>query len=92
MALKCPYCGGALQANPLGRWFARFQCGHCGRALQWDARTNWLGIGGSLLFFVMAYAAVMGGSDWTLHVAIAAGVLWIACLVASYLLRRIIKG
>jgi hypothetical protein len=92
MKLHCPHCGGALKANPLGKWFARFQCGHCKKALQWNPLTNWLGVIGSLLFFAAAYSAVMGRAPWTQVFAITAGVLWIASLLLSYALRRIVKA
>jgi hypothetical protein len=92
MKLLCPHCNGAVQANPLGRWFARFQCPHCKRPLQWSALTNALGIGGSMLFFVAAYAAVMGVAPWTRVLAMGAGVLWAVALGLSYALRRVVKA
>jgi hypothetical protein len=54
--------------------------------------TNALGIGGSLLFFVAAYAAVMGRVPWTRYMAIAAAILWLASIALSYALRRIRKA
>jgi hypothetical protein len=92
MKLRCPYCDGALKANPLGKWFARFQCGHCKKALQWSPLTNWLGVIGSGLFFVAAYAAVMGRTPWTQVLAVTAGILWITSLVLSYSMRKIMKA
>jgi hypothetical protein len=81
-----------VKANPIGRWFARFQCPHCKRLLQWSSLTNMLGIGGSLLFFVAAYAAVMGREPWTTFLAVGAAVLWLFAIAMSYALRRIIKA
>lgn len=92
MKLRCPHCNGALKANPIGRWYARFQCPHCKRALQWSALTNILGIGGSLLFFIAAYAAVMGREPWTRVMAAGAAVLWLAALGLSYALRKVVKA
>jgi len=92
MTLACPHCQHPVAANPLGRWFSRFQCPHCGKALQFDARTNVLGAVGSALFFIMAWALLMGGSDDAQHAAIVAGALWLAAMAASYALRRIEKG
>jgi hypothetical protein len=51
-----------------------------------------LGIGGSLLFFVAAYAAVMGREPWTTFLAVGAAVLWLFAIAMSYALRRIIKA
>jgi hypothetical protein len=81
-----------VKANPIGRWFAHFQCPHCKRFLQWSPMTNALGIGGSLLFFVAAYAAVMGRVPWTRYMAIVAAILWLASIALSYALRRIRKA
>jgi hypothetical protein len=81
-----------VKANPLGRWYARFQCPHCRRLLQWSTLTNTLGIGGSLLFFVAAYAAVMGREPWTTFMAVGAALLWLLALALSYALRRIVKA
>jgi hypothetical protein len=92
MKLHCPHCHGAVKANPIGRWYARFQCPHCKRALQWSPLTNVLGIGGSLLFFIAAYAAVMGRESWTRAMAAGAGVLWLAAIFLSYALRKIVKA
>ncbi len=92
MALLCPHCRGPVKANPIGRWLARFQCPHCKKFLQWSPLTNALGIGGSLLFFIAAYAAVMGQQPWTKWFASAAAVLWVAAIALSYALRRITKG
>lgn len=92
MSLLCPHCRGPVKANPIGRWFARFQCPHCRRTLQWSALTNALGIGGSLLFFIAAYAAVMGREPWTKIVAVGAAVLWVVAIFLSYALRRIAKA
>jgi transposase-like protein len=92
MQLACPHCKAPVKANPIGRWFARFQCPHCKRMLQWSSLTNTLGIGGSLLFFVAAYAAVMGKQPWTQALAAGAAVLWVAAVGLSYALRRIEKA
>jgi 4-hydroxybenzoate polyprenyltransferase len=81
-----------VKANPIGRWFARFQCPHCKKFLQWSALTNTLGIGGSLLFFIAAYAAVMGQQPWTRLFAAVAALFWVVALALSYALRRITKG
>ncbi len=92
MTLTCPHCSQPVAANPIGRWFSRFQCPHCGKGLQFDTRTNVLGAIGSALFFIMAWALLMGGSDDARNAAIVAGVLWIATMAASYAMRRIEKA
>jgi 4-hydroxybenzoate polyprenyltransferase len=51
-----------------------------------------LGFGGSLLFFVAAYAAVMGRAPWTTLFAVGAAVLWVFAIAMSYALRRITKA
>ena len=92
MTLTCPHCNHPVAANPLGRWFSRFQCPHCGKALRFDTRTNVLGALGSALFFIMAWALLMGDSDDAHHAAAVAGALWLAAMAASFALRRIAKG
>ena len=92
MTLTCPHCSRPVAANPLGRWFSRFQCPHCGKALQFDTRTNLIGAVASALFFIMAWALLMGGSDDAHHAALVAGALWIAAMALSYATRRIVKA
>ena len=92
MTLTCPNCGKPVAANPIGRWFSRFQCPHCRETLQFDARTNVLGAVGSALFFIMAWALLMGGGDDARNAAIVAGALWIVAMGASYGARRIVKA
>jgi transposase-like protein len=92
MALTCPHCGKPVAANPVGRWFSRFQCPHCHEVLQFDTRTNVLGAVGSALFFIMAWALLMGGGDDARNAAIVAGVLWALAMGASYAFRGIVKG
>ena len=91
-ALTCPHCGQPVAANPAGRWFSTFQCPHCGKALRFDTRTNVLGAVGSALFFIMAWALLMGGGDDARNAAVVAGVLWLVTMAASYALRRIAKA
>jgi hypothetical protein len=90
--LTCPHCGKPVAANPIGRWYAKFNCPHCRGALQFDSLTNVLGIGGSALFFVMVYSLVMGTGDKARLLAAVAGALWATSLVGTYVLRRIVKG
>jgi uncharacterized protein YbaR (Trm112 family) len=90
--LLCPHCGQPVSANPLGRWYARFICPHCRGALQFDPRTNATGIVGALLFFVMAFALVVGDSEAAKLLAAVTGALWIASMGMSYALRRIVKA
>src|SRR5258707_14128805 len=76
--LACPHCMKPVAANPIGRWFAPFQCPDCGKPLRFDARTNILGVVGSACFFITAWAALMGGTEDGHAVAVAAGALWVA--------------
>jgi hypothetical protein len=92
MKLLCPHCGKPVKANPIGRWYARFLCPHCRGALQFDARTNAIGIAGSLFFFVMVFMVVMGESEASRIIAAVAGALWIASLGLSFGLRQVVKG
>jgi phage FluMu protein Com len=92
MTLTCPQCGKPVAANPIGRWFSRFQCPHCRELLQFDARTNVLGAVASALFFIMVWTLLMGGGDDARNAAIVAGALWIATMAASYGMRRIVKA
>ena len=92
MTLTCPHCSQPVAANPIGRWFSRFQCPHCGKALQFDTRTNVIGAVGSALFFIMAWALLTGGSEEAHRTAWFAGALWIAAMAASYAARRIEKA
>ena len=92
MTLNCPHCSQPVAANPIGRWFSRFLCPHCGKALQFDTRTNVLGAVASGLFFIMAWALLMGGGDDARNAAVVAGVLWIVAMAASYAMRRIVKA
>ena len=91
-ALTCPHCAKPVAANPIGRWFSRFQCPHCAKALQFDTRTNVIGAVGSALFFIMAWAFLMGGGDDARNAAIVAGVLWLGAMAASYALRGVAKA
>jgi uncharacterized protein YbaR (Trm112 family) len=90
--LLCPHCNQPVKANPLGRWYSKFICPHCRKALQFDQTTNVTGMAGSLLFFVMVFALVMGQTDGAKVFAAAAGALWLVSLGLSYALRRIVKG
>ena len=90
--LACPHCSQPVAANPIGRWFSRFQCPHCGRVLQFDARTNIIGAVGSACFFIMAWALLMGNGEEAHRVAWIAGGIWVATGAASYALRGIVKG
>jgi phage FluMu protein Com len=91
-SLRCPHCNQPVAANPLGRWYARFQCPHCRGKLQFDARTNGIGVVGSFFFFAMMYALVMGRTELANALAAGAGALWALSLGLSYALRRIVKG
>ena len=87
--LTCPHCGGAVTANPLGRWFSTFQCPHCAKALRFDGRTNALGVVGSLCF--MAAGASFGmapGPETTTVIAVLLAA-WIVLLGLSYTLRGV---
>jgi uncharacterized protein YbaR (Trm112 family) len=90
--LSCPHCGEPIAANPIGRWYARFACPHCRGKLQFDARTNMIGIAGTLPFFVMMYALVLGHGESARLVALAAGAAWALSLAASYLLRGVTRA
>lgn len=90
--LRCPHCDAPVTANPIGRWYARFQCPHCRGQLQFDGLTNATGIAGSSFFFVMAWALVMGAGESGATIAWAAGALWLALIAMSYGLRRVVKG
>lgn len=92
MSLLCPHCGKPVQANPLGRWYARFICPHCRRALRFDARTNRIGIAGSAFFFIGGFALVMGDTQPVKILGAACLALWLASLALSFALRRIVKG
>ncbi|MGZ5081046.1 MAG: hypothetical protein ACXWHZ_16830, partial [Usitatibacter sp.] len=78
--MLCPHCSRPVKANPLGRWYAKFICPHCRGALKFDAATNAIGVAGSLLFFVMAFALVMGSGESARLLAAASGALWIVSL------------
>ena len=90
--LLCPHCNRPVKANPIGRWYAKFLCPHCRKALQFSQATNVIGLVGSLLFFVMVFAIVMGRTDTAKAVAAVSGGLWIASIGLSFALRRIVKG
>lgn len=90
--LRCPHCSQSVAANPLGRWFSRFQCPHCGKALQFDTRTNVAGVAGSALFFIAAWAVMGERSEQSSAVAWIAGALWLLAIGVSYFLRRVVKG
>jgi hypothetical protein len=90
--LTCAHCGKPISANPIGRWFSRFQCPHCAQALQFDTRTNVLGAVGSAMFFIMAWSLLMGGGDDARNAAIVAGVLWIVLMAVTYALRGVVKA
>ncbi len=90
--LTCPHCAKPVSANPIGRWFSRFQCPHCQQVLQFDTRTNVIGAVGSALFFITAWAVLMGAGPDAQRVAWVTGALWIAAMALSYTLRRLAKG
>ena len=64
--LACPHCSKPIAANPIGRWHVKFACPHCRGQLQFDRATNAIGVGGSLFFFMMTFAIVMGGTGYGL--------------------------
>jgi hypothetical protein len=90
--LTCPHCNEPVAANPIGRWYSRFQCPHCHRMLQFDAVTNATGVAGSALFFVAAWSLMMGTSELAHPIAWIAGALWLALIGTSFALRRVVKG
>ncbi len=90
--LRCPHCNEPVAANPLGRWFAHFQCPHCRKMLRFDARTNAVGVTGSALFFIMAWALLGERSEYANAVAWGAGAFWLASMGLTYALRRLVKG
>ena len=90
--LACPHCARPIAANPIGRWYSKFQCPHCRGALRFSATTNTMGLASSVGFFMMIWALVMGRSPIAQTVAIAAGAAWLALMGLSYVLRGIEKG
>lgn len=90
--LTCPSCGGAVTANPLGRWFSTFQCPHCAKALRFDGRTNALGVVGSLCFVAACSGfSVASGPQATAVIAVLLAA-WIVLLGLSYTLRGVKAG
>jgi hypothetical protein len=90
MALHCPSCAGPIAVNPLGRWFARFNCPHCGARLRFDRTTNLLGAIGGAAFFISGFAvAVLGASVLEQPVFQAGVAAWIVMLGLSYALRGV---
>ena len=90
--LACPHCAQPVSANPVGRWYAKFQCPHCRKTLRFTSATNTLGLASSIAFFTMVWALVMGLAKAAGWVAGAAAVLWLAFMALSYALRGIEKG
>jgi transposase-like protein len=78
-----------VSANPLGRWYQRFQCPHCRKALQFDRKTNLLGAFGAGCFVAAGAGLIMGGVPFAIAVAVAA---WVVLMGLSYALRGIEKG
>ena len=91
-SLKCPHCGRAVIANPLGRWYAKFTCPHCRRPLQFDAKTNLLGALGSACFVAAGVAFIMGRPPNGAYVVAGAAAAWIVLTALSYALRGVEKG
>lgn len=90
--MLCPACNRPVQANPLGRWFARFRCPHCGAALKFDDRTNTLGAIAALSFLAAGvYVSLRGQEAMREWPFIAAAVAWLAFMGASYALRAIAR-
>jgi hypothetical protein len=91
-ALKCPHCAAPVSANPIGRWFARFQCPHCAKVLRFDAKTNALGVAGSLCFLAGTVPFLMGDFPSRMTVVAVAAAGWIVLVGLSYALRGLEKG
>jgi len=90
--LSCPKCKGALIANPLGKWFAKFKCGHCGAQLQFSPATNVLGMAGSILFVITIGFLVVHGYDKIGGRFTLLGIGgWLILLLLSYWLRGVVK-
>ena len=84
--LACPHCQGPVAANPVGRWFQKFQCPHCKKPLQFTALTNYLGIAGWAFFVAMM---AVPPTPW---LAAALGGAWATMLFLSWRLRGIAKA
>ena len=91
-SLICPHCKGRVSANPLGRWFAKFQCPHCSKPLRFDGKTNALGVVGSACFMAAGVTFIMAHGP--LATPVLSGLLagWIVLTGLSYALRGIEKG
>ena len=90
--LKCPYCGGAVIANPIGRWYSKFQCPHCKQALRFDAKTNVLGIVGSGCFMAAGVTFIMARGPTAPTVIAVLLAAWIVLTGLSYALRGVDKN
>lgn len=91
-SLKCPHCSGPVTANPIARWYSKFRCPHCAKPLQFDRKTNYLGVAGSVFFIAAGVAFVMAKPPiGTIIVAVGVG-MWLILSALSYLLRGIEKG
>jgi DNA-directed RNA polymerase subunit RPC12/RpoP len=90
-SVSCPRCGGKLNVNPLGRWFAKFKCGHCGTPLQFDLLTNALGVTAAALFGVGGiYLALLGYDELAQRFLPYAVWGWLVLLLLSYDVRRVV--
>jgi hypothetical protein len=90
--LACPHCGKPVSANPIGRWYAKFQCPHCRGALRFTRATNLLGLASSAGFFTMVWALVMGRAPVAHWAAAYAAAAWLVLMAVSYLLRGVEKA
>jgi len=90
--LACPHCQQPVAANPIGRWYAKFQCPHCRKTLRFTSVTNVLGIAGSAAFFTMVWALVMGITPAARWVTVGAAGIWLLLMGLSYVVRGVEKG
>ena len=90
--LICPHCNGAVIANPIGRWYSKFQCPHCSKALRFDAKTNVLGVAGSLCFMAGGVTLIMARGPTAPTVIAVLAAAWIVLTGLSFALRGVEKG
>jgi DNA-directed RNA polymerase subunit RPC12/RpoP len=88
--MLCPACNKRIIANPIGRWYRKFQCPHCGARLRFTGHTNLMGVVGSIAFmFGAMYLAMQGTPALAAPVFQGAAATWILLTTASYLLRGV---
>ena len=91
-SLKCAHCNAPVVANPVARWFSKFLCPHCRKPLQFDRKTNYLGVAGSVFFILAGVSFIMARPPYA-TIAVSVGLAgWIVLGALSYVLRGIEKG